>query len=235
VCGKKLDIIDELTVENIDEKTTGKKRKRKKKKTELAPKQLRRRGIIINAIRIAVILLVAFAVYLTQQTPSLPAISTSDRSRKSFLEKKRQLRGGHSVMVTQKELNSYVAGLLPKVEDGKVVKFDNVQVALGNDTDDEEIAIRMYVRVFGKKMLFQLFGRLEQKNGHMKFSPATFGKIGKLPYPAFLMKRHCKGMLKDLKGDKELFDTLTEATVKKASLKGGGTTAIVELKASSKS
>lgn len=231
MCGKKLDIIDELTVENIDEKTGGKKRKRKKDKLKLTPKQFRRRSIIISAVRIVVILLVGFAVYLTQQTPSLSAISTSDGSRKSFVQKKRRLRGGNSATITTREINSYLAGLLPDIKDGKVVKFDYLQIALGNDNDKDQIAIRMYGRVFGKKMLFQMFGKLEKKNGHIKFSPTTFAKIGKLPYPCFLMKFHCKNILRDLKSDQELFEKLTEATIKEVKVMRGGkrvtTTALV--------
>ncbi len=238
VCGKKLDIIDELTVENIHEKTGGKKRKRRKDKSELTPKQLRQRNIIVNAIRIVVILLVGFAVYLTQQTPSLSAIPTSDGSRKSFLEKKRRLRGGNSATITTREINSYLAGLLPDIKDGKVVKFDYLQLALGNHDDKDQIAIRMYVRVFGKKMLFQMFGKLENKDGHVKFSPTTFANIGKLPYPSFLMKFHCKNILRDLKSDQELFEKLTEATIKEVKAMRGGkkvTTTAVVLTTSGKS
>lgn len=250
-CGKKLDIIDELTVENIHEKTGGKKRRRKKEKSELTPKQLRRRSMIINGIRVAVILLVGFAVYLTQQTPSLSAISTSDGSRRSFMKKKQTLRRGSPVTVTTKEINSYLAGLLPRIKDGKVVKFDYLQVALGNDANKDnnegkgkgkdkdknnnEIAIRMYVRVFGKNMLFQLFGKLEKSNGKVRFSPTTFAKIGKLPYPTFLMKQHCKNILSDLKSDKELFEKLSEATIKEVKIRGGGKTTAIALKTGGKS
>jgi len=242
-CGKKLDIIDELTVENIHEKTGGKKRRRKKEKSELTPKQLRQRSAIINGIRVAVILLVGFAVYLTQQTPSLSAISTSESSRKSFMKKKQTLRPGSPVTVTTKEINSYLAGLLPRIKDGKVVKFDYLQVALGNDANKDnnkdknnnEIAIRMYVRVFGKKMLFQLFGKLEKSNGKVRFSPTTFAKIGKLPYPTFLMKQHCKNILSDLKSDRELFEKLSEATIKEVKIRGGGKTTAIALKTRGKS
>ena len=251
-CGKKLDIIDELTVENIHEKTGGKKRRRKKERAELTPKQLRRRSMIINGIRVAVILLVAFAVYLTQQTPSLSAVATSDGSRKSFMQKKKTLGGGGSVTVTTREINSYLAGLLPRIKEGKAVKFDCLQVALGNDTNKDnnkgngknkdknnnEIGIRMYVRVFGKKMLFQLFGKLEKSNGKVRFSPTTFAKIGKLPYPSFLMKMHCKNILSDLKSDRELFEKLTEATIKEVKTRRGGktvTTTAIALKTRGKS
>jgi len=218
-CGKKLEIIDELTVENIEEKTGAKRRRRKKDKSELTPKQLHRRSIIKNSIRIAVILLVAFAVYLTQQTPSVSAIPTSEGSRKSFVQKKRELRAGGTVTVSEKELNSYVAGLLSGMKGSKAVKFENVQIALGNKKDKEEIAVRMYVRLFGKRTLFQLFGKLKQTGGHIKFSPTTFAKVGKLPYPAFVMKWHCKNVLSDLKSDTDFFNKLTEATIKDVELK----------------
>ena len=237
VCGKKLDIIDELTVENIDEKTGGKK-KRRKKKSELPPKELRRRSIIINAIRIAVILLVAAAVYLTQQMPSVSATPTSEASRKSFMGKKAKLQAAvkdnksASETVTQKELNSYIAGFLPRVKNGKVVKFENLQVALGNG--EEKIAISMHVRLFGKRMLFQLFGTLKKSDGHVNFSPDTFARIGKLPYPAFLMKMHCKNVLSDLKKDTDLFKKLTEATVKEVPLRGGKKTPAVQVKVGGK-
>jgi len=237
-CGKKLDIIDELTVENIHEKTRGKKRRRRKDKGAPTPKQLRVRSIIVNAVRIAVILLIAFAVYLTQQTPSVSAISTTEGARKIFMSNKRKLRGGSEVTITTMQLNSYIAGLLPKIEGGKAVRFDNLQVALGNEKDKEELAIRMYVRVFGKRMLFQMFGNLEKSDGKIKFSPATFGKVGKLPYPAFLMKLHCKNVLRDLKQDKELFDKLTEAKVKEVKAKRAGkirTTTALVLKAKGES
>ncbi len=233
-CGKKLDIIDELTVENIDERTTGKKRKRKKDKAALTPKQLHKRSIILNGIRIVVILLVAFAVYLTQQTPSVSAIPTSDANRRSFMQKKRSLRDGSEVTVTVREINSYIAGVLPQIKGGNAVRFDNLQVALGNEEDNEEIAIRMYVRVVGKKMLFQLFGKLEKKNGKIQFSPATFAKVGELPYPSILMKLHCRRVLSDLKSDRELFEKLTEATIKEVNTRRGKTMAVV-LKTAGKS
>lgn len=237
VCGKKLDIIDELTVENIEEKTGAKKRRRKGK-SELPPGKLRRRSVIMNSIRILIILLLAAAVYLTQQTPSVSAIPTSEASRKSFAQRKSLLdtavknKNSASVTVTQKELNSYLAGLLPGVKGGKSVKFENLQVALGDGK--EKIAIRMYVRVFGKRMLFQLFGTLEKSDGHVKFAAATFAKIGKLPYPAPLMKWHCKNVLRDLKDATDLFNQLSDANVKEGKLKGGGATPSIELKVGEK-
>jgi len=240
VCGKKLEIIDEITVENIDEKTRGKRRRRKKDKGARTPKEMGRRGIIINAIRIAVILLVAFAVYLTQQTPPVSAIPTSEVSQERFIRKRNQLRdalekkNSRSETVTQKELNSYIAGLVPDMEKGKVVKIENVQVALGNDTDQEKISVRMYVRVFGKKMLFQIFGEVNQNDGEMQFSPDFLAKIGKLPYPAFLMKWHCRKMLEGLKNDSDLFKKLTDVTVREVKLAGGKKTPAVVLKVGSK-
>lgn len=244
-CGKKLDVIDEITVENIDEKTGGKRRRRKKEKGALTPKQLHTRGMIINAIRIAVILLIAFAVYLTQQRPSISAIPTSEGARNSFNRKKRELRGGKEVIITDKEFNSYLASVLPKVENGKVLRFENLQVALGSEEheenkeeDKQEIAIRMYVRIFGKRVLFQMFGKLEKDSGKVKFSPRTFGKLGKLPYPAFLVKLHCKNVLKNLDKDKELFDKLTEATIDEMKVRRNGKlvpTSVLKLKPRAKS
>jgi len=234
-CGKKLDIIDELTVENIDEKTKSRKRKRRKDKSARTPKQLWRKGIIVNAVRILVILLLAFAIYLTQQTPSVSAIPTSEGARGGFIKLKRGLRRGAEVTFTEKQINSYLAGVLPGVKRGKVVGFDNLQVALGNEKDKDEIAIRMYVRIFGKKMLFQMFGKLKSSNGKVKFAAATFAKIGKLPYPSFLMKLHCRNVLNDLQEDKELFGRLTKAAINdKYEVNRGGktvTTVGMELKA----
>jgi hypothetical protein len=234
VCGKKLDIIDQLTVENIEEKT-GLKRRRRKGKSEIPPDVLRRRSIIVNSIRILLILLVATAVYLTQQTPSISAIPTSEASRKSFIQRKSDLETAvkdkkpGSVTVTQKELNSYIAGLLPDVKGGKFTKLENLQVALGEGK--EKIAINMYIRLFGKKMVFQLFGTLEKSGGHIKFVPATFARVGKLPYPAFLMKLHCRNVLKDpsFKKDTDLFKELTEATVKESKIRGGSPTPSITL------
>ncbi len=235
-CGKKLDIIDEITVENIHEKTTGKKRRRKKDKSALTPRELRTKGVIINAIRIAIILLVGFAVYLTQVTPPISAIPTSEAAAKSFVQKKKQLedaiknKGTASVTVTQKELNSHIAELVSNVEKGKLVKLENVQVAFGNGAKEDEIAVRMYVRVFGKQTLFQLFGKVDKSKGEMKFSAAPFAKVGKLPYPAFLMKMHSKNVLKNMQSDTDLFKKLSQATIKSAKVRGGGATPAIELK-----
>jgi hypothetical protein len=223
-CGKKLDVIDEITVENIDEKTGGKKRKRRKEKGALTPKQLHTKSMIINAIRIVVILLIGFAVYLTQQTPTVSAIPTSKAAKDSFDNQKRKLRAGEGATITEKQLNSYLAAVLPRVEPGKMIKFENLQIALGNEEDKEEIAVRMYARVFGKRMLFQMFGKLEKDDGKVKFSPSTFGKLGKLPYPAFLVKLHCKNVLKNLEKDKELFDRLTDATIDEVKVRRNGKT-----------
>ena len=239
-CGKKLDVIDEITVENIDEKTIGRKRRRRKDKAAPTPKELHKRGIIINAIRILIILLVAFAVYLTQQMPPVSAIETSEASKNSFERKRKNLsdavkdKKSDSETITQKELNSHVASLLPaSVKQGKTVKLENVQVALGDA--EKDISVRMYVRIFGKRMLFQLFGNLEQKNGEIVFSPSTFAKVGKLPYPAFLMKMHCKNVFGDLRQkDAALLEKITRATVKTVKIRGGGESPAVEVEVGGK-
>jgi hypothetical protein len=237
-CGKKLDIIDEITVENIDEKTRGKKRRRRRDKAEPTPKELRKRGMIVNAIRIAVILLVAFAVYLTQQTPSLSAISTSEASKSSFDRKKGRLdtaiknKKEHSEKITEKEINSYIAALVPKAKSGKFVRLENVQVAL--DSDEKRVDVRMYLRVFGKRMLFRLFGTLEKENGHIKFSPATFGKVGNLPYPAFLIKLHSRNIFSEMKDEMDIFNKLTTATITEFSVVGGNKRPGVDVKVSGK-
>lgn len=233
-CGKKLDVIDEITVENIGEKTVGKKRKRRKDKSAPTPKELQKRGIVINAIRILIILLVAFAVYLTQQTPPVSAIQTSDASKKSFDRKRDGLldsvknKKSDSETITQKELNSHIASLLPSVKQGKMVKLENVQVALGNTNED--IAVQMHVRILGKRMLFQLFGKLEKEKGKIVFSPSTFAKVGKLPYPAFLMKMHSKNFFSDLREkDAALLEKITRATVDTVNIRGGGKSPAVKV------
>ena len=69
-----------------------------------------------------------------------------------------------------------------------------------------------------------MFGKLEKDNGKIKFSPGTFGKLGKLPYPSFLMKMHCKKVLSELEKDKELFDKLTEAKIEEVKVTRNGKT-----------
>jgi len=237
-CGKKLDIIDQITVDNIDEKTTGKKKRRRKDKSKRTPKELRRRGIIVNAIRIAVILLVALAIYLTQQTPSLSAITTSEASKNSFDRKKGRLEAAleskksRLEKITQKEINSYIASLLPDVKNGKFIRLEALQIAL--ESNEKSMDIRMYIRVFGKRVLFRLFGTLEKKDGHVKFSPATFGKAGNLPYPAFLMKLHCRKVLRGLTKETDLFSKLTEANITEFPVTGGKKTPGLEVKVSGK-
>jgi uncharacterized membrane protein YvbJ len=238
-CGKKLDVIDEITVENIGEKTTGKKRRRRKDKGERTPKELRKRGMVINAVRILIILLVAFGVYLTQQTPPVSAIETSDASKKSFDRKREHLLESvrsnkpDSETITQKELNSHIASLLPSVKQGKVVKLENLQIALGSG--EEDLSVQMYVRVFGKRMLFQLFGNLEKEKGEIVFSSSTFAKVGKLPYPAFLMKMHCKNVFSDLREkDASLLEKITRATVENVKIKGGGQSSAIKVQIAGK-
>ncbi len=221
-CGKKLDVIDEITVENIGEKTGAKKRRRRKDKEPLTPKQLHVRSTIINAIRIVAILLIAFAVYLTQQTPTVSAIPTSEGAKRSFSSEKRDLQRGEEATITEKQLNSYLASVLPRVNNGKIVRIENLQIALGSETSKDEIGIRIYARFFGKRMLLQMFGELEKNSGNIKFSPSFFGKLGKLPYPSFLVKLHCKNVLSELEKDRELFGKLTEAKIEEVKVLRNG-------------
>ncbi len=211
-CGIKLEL-DEITAETFEEKTGVVARDKVDKKKQ-------KRKFIYNLIGLIILLAFIFAVYLALQIPRFEEIRTSSDLLKSFKRKKRNLnlallsKVERVEQITEAELNSYIASMMINMEnEGRKIRINDIWVFL---EEDNRITILLDLRVFGRRIIAQYFGKLNVGNGNAKFQPngVFAAKLGKLPYPTFLMRRHCKNVLKNLEEDKELLEKLSEVEIK---------------------
>jgi hypothetical protein len=191
-CGSKL-ALDDLNVQNFEQKT-GVVSKEKINKAK------RKRKLIINIIRLAFLLAIAYGVYLVFQEPQMPKIDTSGKANESFKKKETAIldarKAGKEIEVafTELEVNSFVAVVAIDSENTGKAKLKEIFIDL---KEDNRVEIFLVTSIFGQRIVASCYGKVSAGESGLVFEPDGFfaAKMGKLPYPMFLFKYMTKNVL----------------------------------------
>jgi hypothetical protein len=216
-CGAKLSL-DDLNVQNFEQKT-GVVTKEKVDKAK------KKRRFIINIIRLALLLLIAFAIYLVFQKPDLPKdIITKGGEEKKFQTKQDYLIKARNdgkdaeAEFTELEINTFATSLVDSPENKGRVKLTGITIDL---KQDNEVEIYLDTQILGQHIRLCCFGKVSADDKGLKFVPNGFfaAKVGKLPYPMFLFKYLTKNILSKDKTLNELISAISSIEVTAGSAK----------------
>jgi hypothetical protein len=216
-CGAKLEL-DSVTSQTF-EKITGVVPKDK------ADAKKRTKRIIVNVIRLVILVLIVFGVYLALQIPDVEKPETTDKDLANLKATRSELvaaAGGNAraqdqLKISEKEINAYIQERLGATDLGKST-FRLVDTWVLFDKDGEVIWV-IDAKLFGRPLRFQYLGKVEMAGGKVTFKKKGLftGRLGKLPYPTILIdtttKRLLDSLLESDKGEnRKLLDAISELT-----------------------
>jgi hypothetical protein len=198
-CGVKLEV-DSVTKDTF-EQVTGIVPKDKVD----AKKRIRR--IIFNSLRVVLLALLVYGVYLAVQIPEVKAPETTSKLATQFNETRTRLEGAVqqgrelTVTTTAGAINSHLADMMRETENkGKTFQLMDTWVVF-EDSGDVNWVID--AKLLGRSLRFQYKGSLVVEDGRVTFKPKGFfaAQLGKLPYPTPLLKRTVSKLWNSIGGE----------------------------------
>ena len=159
----------------------------------------KKRKLVGHVIRLVIILLIAFGIFLIFVDPPKPDdIVTSGKAYDSFKDKMKALEKNKkgSKEFSEEEVNSFITQMVIDMNKDGNVRLSQIFVEL---LDDNKVKVFLDVDLFNLRIVASCEGTISGSDKGLVFKPSGFfsSKLGRLPYPMPLFKRMTAQVLKD--------------------------------------